>query len=155
MNSGNLVDISYLRGLEVTNMALKSEVEALSNEGRDIYFFMQHKLDDNFERIMELEKRFVALEVDSVRVTVNQDESCVDKLEIFDNTKMQVERRLGDRMTEVGSLGALAGEKDVVEKRIADITLAIDDDFRYFTDAAAEVDRLHVREKDSLKVSRV
>lgn len=155
MNSGNLVDISYLRGLEVTNMALKSEVEALSNEGRDIYFFMQHKLDDNFERIVELEKRFVALEVDSVRVTVNQDESCVDKLEIFDNTKMQVERRLGDRMTEVGSLGALAGEKDVVEKRIADITLAIDDDFRYFTDAAAEVDRLHVREKDSLKVSRV
>ena len=155
MNSGNLVDISYLRGLEVTNMALKSEVDALSNEGRDIYFFMQHKLDDNFERIMELEKRFVALEVDSVRVTVNQDESCVDKLEIFDNTKMQVERRLGDRMTEVGSLGALAGEKDVVEKRIADITLAIDDDFRYFTDAAAEVDRLHVREKDSLKVSRV
>ena len=139
MNSGNLVDISYLRGLEVTNMALKSEVEALSNEGRDIYFFMQHKLDDNFERIVELEKRFVALEVDSVRVTVNQDESCVDKLEIFDNTKMQVERRLGDRMTEVGSLGALAGEKDVVEKRIADITLAIDDDFRYFTDAAAEV----------------
>ena len=90
MNSGNLVDISYLRGLEVTNMALKSEVEALSNEGRDIYFFMQHKLDDNFERIVELEKRFVALEVDSVRVTVNQDESCVDKLEIFDNTKMQV-----------------------------------------------------------------
>ena len=155
MNSGNLVNISYLRGLEVTNMALKSEVEALSNEGRDIYFFMQHKLDDNFERIVELEKRFVALEVDSVRVTVNQDESCVDKLEIFDNTKMQVERRLGDRMTEVGSLGALAGEKDVVEKRIADITLAIDDDFRYFTDAAAEVDRLHVREKDSLKVSRV
>ena len=155
MNSGNLVDISYLRGLEVTNMALKSEVEALSNEGRDIYFFMQHKLDDNFERIVELEKRFVALEVDSVRVTVNQDESCVDKLEIFDNAKMQVERRLGDRMTEVGSLGALAGEKDVVEKRIADITLAIDDDFRYFTDAAAEVDRLHVREKDSLKVSRV
>ena len=155
MNSGNLVDISYLRGLEVTNMALKSEVDALSNEGRDIYFFMQHKLDDNFERIMELEKRFVALEVDSVRVTVNQDESCVDKLEIFDNTKMQVERRLGDRMTEVGSLGALAGEKDVVEKRIADITLAIDDDFRYFTDAAAEVDRLYVREKDSLKVSRV
>ena len=122
----------------MTNMALKSEVEALSNEGRDIYFFMQHKLDDNFERIVELEKRFVALEVDSVRVTVNQDESCVDKLEIFDNTKMQVERRLGDRMTEVGSLGALAGEKDVVEKRIADITLAIDDDFRYFTDAAAE-----------------
>ena len=155
MNSGNLVDISYLRGLEVTNMALKSEVEALSNEGRDIYFFMQHKLDDNFERIVELEKRFVALEVDSVRVTVNQDESCVDKLEIFDNTKMQVERRLGDRMTEVGSLGALAEEKDVVEKRISDLTLAIDDDFRYFIDAAAEVDRLHVREKDSLKVSRV
>ena len=155
MNSGNLVTISYLRGLEVANMDLKSEVEALSNEGRDIYFFMQHKLDDNFERIMELEKRFIALEVDSVTLKINEDESCVDQLKIFDITKMEVERRLGDRMTEVGSLGALAEEKDVVEKRIVELTLAIDDDFRHFTDAAAEVDRLHVREKDSLKVSRV
>ena len=104
---------------------------------------------------MELEKRFIALEVDSVTLKINEDESCVDQLKIFDITKMEVERRLGDRMTEVGSLGALAEEKDVVEKRISDLTLAIDDDFRYFIDAAAEVDRLHVREKDSLKVSRV
>jgi hypothetical protein len=65
MSSSSAIDGAERRlaQLQEENRRLRGELKSLQGDQADIYYYLQKKLDDNYEVISELEKRIISEQV--------------------------------------------------------------------------------------------
>ena len=146
---------SHLRELVGSTKELGAAVQASAAEGEDVYYFMQRKLDDNFEQILELERRQVEIEVDSDRLDYDAKQAAAAGEKAFAEASKASAHALAAAEDEVRALRPLKEEKDALEAKLAELAAAVKDERRAYMEACAERDRAHVRGKEAMKASKV
>ena len=144
-----------LRTMHEGNVELKAALAESAKEGEDVYFFMQRKLDDNFDQILELEKRLVEVEVDGDRLDAKVRARGEDGAKAFKEAAKQKELERADAEDKMRTLRPVAEAKEALDLKLAELTQAVEDERHSYMETCADRDRAHIRAKESIKVSRL
>ena len=151
--AGRAVSSAETRLLELQgeNRRLRGVLSQLQDDQRDIYYFLQKKLDDNYEVISALEQKIINWQVTQEAAKRRHATELQGLTDSMKAESEQLQTSINEEKEKLFGVKDLAQDKADLEAKIEELNAALREEEAAFLANKVEHERQTVREKEGLK----
>lgn len=156
LNFGMLKD--YVAQLEEQKRKLllalkeyKQKYEQQKNDQSDIYYYLNKKLDENYETIVGLEEQILVEQADRESNEKNFEKIIEDLKTKLVNEKAKYTGRIHELEEKISSYKEFSEQKANLDKNLENLMITLEEERKQFREYADEMERRAIQEKEKMR----